>query len=293
MPPPLDHNQVMQKLCGTCVRKGKTRNISARILELIRTYHYPEYSTTSGDLPTRICNSCDTILRVIDKAHNANKKPNKKLPEIDYRSFRGTRVTRTSSSCPCKFCEVWRLNGHEQLIYENQSRDKAGRPGPAGDAEVPAKESILICPKCQSQIGQKAGVAHKCNATSLQENCVDMIMNIEDTKKQEMIVSQLNRTIANRNSVSTKSGTLELASKGRFNMKITFGNQRPVRKFSIEDIMKIRTSIGISGLKTKTLCTAIRVCQGRNSIEAGVREAITEQNHFLEVSVDSRYLSPG
>ena len=286
MSPPLDHNEVMQKICGTCVRKRKTRNISESILHLIRTYHYSEYSTTSGDLPTRICHSCQATLRVIDKAYNANKTPNQKLPEIDYGSFRGTRVTRTSTSCPCKFCEVWRLNGHEHLIYENQSRDKAGRPGPAGDAEVPAKESILICPKCQSQIGQKAGVAHKCNATSLQENCVDMIMNIEDTKKQEMIVSQLNRTIANRNSVSTKSGTLELASKGRFNMKITFGNQRPVRKFSIEDIMKIRTSIGISGLKTKTLCTAIRVCQGRNSIEAGVREAITEQNHFLEVSVD-------
>ena len=287
MPPPLDHNQVMQKLCGMCVRKGKTRNISERILHLIQTYHYPEYSTTSGDLPTRICDSCYGCLRMIDKENNENIKSNAKLPEIDYGSFRGTRVTRTSTSCPCKFCEVWRLNGLEQRIYEKEARDKPGRPGPAGDdADVPAKESILICPKCQSQIGQKAGVAHKCNATSLQDNCVDMIMNIEDTKKQEMIVSQLNRTIASRNSVNTKSGTLELASKGRYNMKITFGNPRPARKFSIEDIKKIRSSIGISGLKTKTLCTAIRVCQGRNSIEAGVREAITEQNHFLEVSVD-------
>ena len=67
---PLSHDEVLDKICGVCYRKGpalKLRGISANVLKVIQKDHWAGYNVESGEYPRKVCLSCNSTLLNIAK----------------------------------------------------------------------------------------------------------------------------------------------------------------------------------------------------------------------------------
>ncbi len=108
----LSHDEVLKRVCGVCLRKNLKglKNISQNYLDLIIKYHHKHYDTTNGNYATVICPSCQKALRDAKSRDKDNKIIKSKLPEVRYGTMRGPRASRSSTTCQCTWCFIWRLN---------------------------------------------------------------------------------------------------------------------------------------------------------------------------------------
>ena len=170
----LSHDEVLKRVCGVCLRKHckGLKNISENYLNLIIKYHHKNYDVKNGNFATVICPSCQRALR--DAKSSDGDKKNSKLPMNRYSSMKVPRVSRSSTSCQCSWCFIWRLNGEGAAYKEycDEVRDKAGRP--LQDEPAPDPEVKTICQDCQGE--RKRGVPHVCNVTSLENNTLKVII---------------------------------------------------------------------------------------------------------------------
>ena len=252
----LSHDEVLKRVCGVCLRKHLKgmKNISQNYLDLIVKYHHKHYDLTSGNYATVICPSCQRALRDAKSSDEENKISKRKLPENRYGSLRGPRATRSSTSCQCTWCFIWRLNGEGAAYkeYSEEVRDKPGRPlqeEPAPDPEVKS-----ICQDCQGE--RKQGVAHVCNVTSLENNTLKVIDGMS-AASQECVAAKLLDNLREEQGVG-KNGTMKIQGKGAHPKTITFGKAKVERKVTREDLMRIKMRLDLSGNKALLLRTAIR-----------------------------------
>ena len=275
----LTHDEVLKRVCGVCLRKHLKglKNISENYLKLIIKYHHKHYDLTNGNYARVICPSCQRALRDAKSQDEDNKISPSKLPENRYGSMRGPRSSRSSTSCQCTLCYIWRLNGEGAAYkeYSEQVRDKPGRPlqgEPAPDPEVRS-----ICQDCQGE--RKRGVAHVCNVTSLENNTLKVIDGMSSASKQR-VTAKLLDNLREEQGVG-KNGTMKIQGRGANPKTITFGSAKVERKVTKEDLMRIKVRLDLSGKKALLLRTAIRSVFGRKSVEEGAGDFQTELNHRL------------
>ena len=245
MSPPLSHEQVLDKVCGVCFRKetkgNQLRKITGKTLEYIQKYHWSAYNVASGDYARKVCTSCYNAAHDVGKA-GGPEGAKRKLPAPKYDSIEGNKITRSSPQCDCGWCNVWRLNGQQYHSHATAVRDKPGRQA------APAPDSVLRCEKCQGEVSK--GVSHKCNVTSMETNTLDLIEAMPSTSKQRIVSKLLDNLREDQGVNPKKPGTLKLATRGSHFKTITIGPVRPQRKFTHQDILRMKVGLGFSGKQT-------------------------------------------
>ena len=78
-----------------------------------------------------------------------------------------------------------------------------------------------------------------------------------------------------------KEGSMQLVTRGPHPKTITFGKPRPRKKFSHDDLIKLKMTLNMSGKQTKLLAGGLRVVLGRDAIEPNLMDYIKEVNHRL------------
>ena len=245
--PPLCHDEVLDKICGVCYRKegkgNKLQNISTKTLEYIRKHHHTEYEVASGDYARKVCASCNNAIHLIGKA-GGPETVKRKLAAPMYDSIQVDRLTRSSNQCQCFWCKIWRMNGGE---YNAHVAAMSVKPGPkAAPTEPP--ETVLRCDQCMGEVGK--GVSHKCNVTSMETNTLDLIEAMPSTSKQRIVSKLLDNLREDQGVNPKKPGTLMLATRGSHFKTITIGPVRPQRKFTHQDILRMKVGLGFSGKQT-------------------------------------------
>ena len=275
----LSHDEVLKRLCGVCLRKHLKglKNISDNYLELIIKYYHKSYNVTNGNYPTVICPSCQRALRDAKASEKENKISKRKLPDNRYGSMRGPRALRSSTSCQCTLCFIWRLNGEAAAYKEfcEEVRAKPGRPlqgEPAPDPEVKS-----VCQDCQGE--RKQGVAHVCNVTSLENNTLKVIDGMSSASKQR-VAAKLLDNIGQEQGVG-KNGTMKIQGRGAHPKTITSGKTKVERRVTKEELMRIKLKLDLSGNQALHLRTFVRTIFGRKSVEEGAGDFQTELNHRL------------
>lgn len=76
-------------------------------------------------------------------------------------------------------------------------------------------------------------------------------------------------------------GTMMLCTRGPNKKTITFGAPKPQKKFSLEELIKLKVAMNLSGKATRLMAMGIRTVLGRNSIEPGLVDELKEVNHRL------------
>ena len=276
----LSHDEVLTKVCGVCLRKNLKglKNISQNYLELIIKYNHKHYDKTNGNYATVICPSCQKALRDAKSRDKDNKIIKSKLPEVRYGTMRGPRASRSSTTCQCTWCFIWRLNaeGGAYKGYCDEVRDKSGRPlqsEPSPDPEVRS-----ICQDCQGE--RKRGVAHVCNVTALENNTLKVIDGMSSASQQRLAAKLLDN-IREEQGVA-KNGTMQIKGRGAHPKTITCGKIKAERRVTKEDLMRIKMRLELSGNQALKLRTGIRTIFGRKSVEEGAGDFQAELNHRLE-----------
>ena len=275
----LSHDEVLKRVCGVCLRKNLKgiKNISQNYLALIIKYHHKHYDLTNGNYAKVICPGCQKALRDAKSRDEDKKILKSKLPESRYHTMRGPRESRSSTSCQCTWCFIWRLNGeggaHKE--YSEQARDKVGRPLQGEPAPEPEVKSI--CQDCQGE--RKKGVAHVCNVTSLENNTLNVIDGMSSASQQRVAAKLLDKLKEDQG--VGKNGTMKIQGRGAHPKTITFGNTKVERKVTKEDLMRIKMRLDLSGNQALLLRTAIRTVFGRRSVEDGAGDFQAELNHRL------------
>ena len=276
----LSHDEVLKRVCGVCLRKHPKglKNISQNYLDLIIKYHHKHYDTTNGNYATVICPSCQRALRDAKSSDKDNKISKSKLPEVRYGTMKGPRASRSSTTCPCTWCFIWRLNGEGGAYkgYSEEVRDKPGRPlqgEPSPDPEVKS-----ICQDCQGE--RKQGVAHVCNVTALENNTLKVIDGMSSASQQR-VAAKLLDNIREEQGVA-KNGTMQIKGRGAHPKTITCGKIKAERRVTKEDLMRIKMKLELSGNQALKLRTGIRTIFGRKSVEEGAGDFQAELNHRLE-----------
>ena len=76
-------------------------------------------------------------------------------------------------------------------------------------------------------------------------------------------------------------GTMMLCTRGPNKKTITFGAPKPQKKFSLEELIKLKVAMNLSGKATRLMAMGIRTVLGRNGIEPGLVDELKEVNHRL------------
>lgn len=282
MPPPLLHSQVMSQYCGVCTRRAKTHKvrsykINEKFLDLIRKFANSEYYLDE-DHPRVLCGSCYSILNLMGKHGQDNTT--KRLPQLDYSSFKkSTRITNKSPKCQCKYCEVSRLSGGDYQSYCNQIRDKPGKPAEKVPMFNRSSPSVKKCPDCQTEL--RPGHGHNCNKTSRRENLLELVRQSSTGTKQKIAAGLLD-DIAEDQNVDKRGGTVSLATKGPNKKTVSFGPTKESGVFSHQDLLRLKTRLGLSTDKTLELSAAIKQVMGRKAVESNLKQAIYDLNHTLD-----------
>ena len=101
-------------------------------------------------------------------------------------------------------------------------------------------------------------------------------MNTPALRIQSMLLEHTRRTKG-----VPSDGTMMLCTKGPNKKTITFGAPKPQKKFSLEEIIKLKLAMNLSGKATKLMAMGIRTVLGRDSIEPGLMDELKELNHRL------------
>ena len=283
---PLSHDEVLDKLCGTCYRKGaalKLRGISANALAAIQKYHWAGYNVDSGEYPRKVCQSCNSILLHIAKAGGLEASK-RKLPPPRYDTMQSNRITRSSPECQCYWCSVWRLNGGPYSAHVAAVRANPGRP-PIKEASPPP-EAVLRCDRCQGEVGK--GVPHKCTVTTMENNTLELIEAMPSTSKQRITAKLLDKLREEQGADPTRPGTLMLATRGSKFKTVTIGKVRPKRKFTHQDILRLRVGLGLSADRTLYLAAGMRSVMGRDCIVPGLQPFMVLVNQRLREHFHSK-----
>ena len=274
-----NHQANMSKICGVCSCKSiNLRNISPKVLELIKKHHYAQYDLES--MPTVICTSCIPTLNEIDKK---GKEAKKKLPIIDYRLFvvQATRsqVKKTTGDevCDCRWCWIGRLQNQDYLSYKESVKQTVGRPRNK-ENQVQEAETVKRCVKCLVKIGK--GINHNCTLSNRYSNLVEMT-NKTSIIDAERVTSKLLNKKCEDEHVSKKTGSLTLAS-GSKQLTVNFG-ERSQPQISHKEMIDLKKGIDLSGKQVNAIGTFLRYKLGRRDIiEPGARAALQERAKSLE-----------
>ena len=276
----LSHDQVLDKVCGICYRKGnklKLRTITPRVLKVIKKEHWELYNVSSGDYPRVVCLSCNTTLLKFGK-EGGKEAVKRNLPAPLYDSVQGSRVTRASPQCQCYWCNVWRLFGGAYNAHVASIRAKPGHPPPQSEA-ASGPEAVLRCEHCKGEVGK--GVSHKCTVTSMEKNTLDMIEAMPSTSKQRITAKLLDKLREEQGSNPKKPGTLVLATRGSVMKTVTVGPIRPRRKFTHQDILRLKVGLHLSSNQTMNLGAGMRSVMGRDCIVPGLQTFLVVVNQRL------------
>ena len=275
----LTHEEVLKKICGLCRRKQKRlENISVTYLGLIQNYHHGSYDLNNGKFPTVICPGCKAILRECRDSEEKGTIPKRKLPENSYDLMcLDTRVSRSETSCQCSWCGIWRLNGEggDYKLFSEVVRDKPDQPRQHEPAPEPEVKSI--CQGCGGE--RKRGVRHTCTVTTLENNTVKVLGAMPSTSQQRVTARSIDN-IREEQGVS-KNGTMQIKTRGPNPKTLSFGKPKEEKRVTMEDLMRIKSRLDLSGNQTLLVRTAIRTVFGRRSVEPGLEAYQKELNHRL------------
>ena len=218
------------------------------------------------------------------KAVNTDKKnPKRKLPEITYGDLEKPREVNTRSTentpCRCTICKIGRMNGLDYKRYENEMRQKPGRPRyQEPEVVVP----VTICSYCHSIVRQ--GKRHDCTRTEMQDNIFGLLRQ-KSEKTQEQVTSKMLDAIFNDKGVSNVGGEVTLSTKGACKSVVVGKNrlEKPRPKFTLQDLTKLQVSRNFSDKDTIAIASFLRVKAGKHSVEPHLQIGLSSQNHQLEI----------
>ena len=273
-----NHGDVIKIICGCCSRKEKDlRKINQDVLSLIKTYQFEDYDYTW--CPKVICKGCLNSLKDMDQL---GEKSTRWLPTLDYSAMARPKPNTRSvqgSGCECHWCGIARLFGQQYLNHAAEIRNKPGRTPVKKETFVENSGKITICQSCQSRIGP--GLPHNCNKTSRQDNIMELIKQTS-VGTQEKVAARLIDNIAEDQGSNTQSGTIVLSTRGRHKKTITIGSARPLKMFTTEDLLKLKSTLNLRNKNLYELRTAIRTVLGFNSVQPGLQDAVRDVSTILK-----------
>ena len=109
--------------------------------------------------------------------------------------------------CSCTVCSIGRLNGNQYQAYLKDKVSPPGRPKVG-----PEPSNVKRCDLCYSEIGR--GKPHNCGEKERHDNLIQMVKNNGSDKVSKQVTSNLLKNICSDKNVSTKGGTVSLATEG-------------------------------------------------------------------------------
>ena len=270
------------KVCGVCSRKGKLRNISENILQMIKDHHYANYNTVQ--FPSVICDSCNTIVHHIDQAKVKGEDPKRKLPSITYEDKKSPppRVTRagTAETCTCFWCRVACLSGPEYLIHAQSVRPPARKSSP------PKPRHVTRCERCHAVIGK--GKRHQCTKTARNKNAKAMVKAFS-TEGQKRTTSGLINSFCEEEGIDKRSGTLKLNSGSKIKT-MHFGEQKPLVQMQVEDLIKFGNENNLSDRFVLKIGTLQRRVYGQNAVEKNLEKTLPKMKNDMAEFIELKYV---
>ena len=292
--PKKTHEENLASVCAVCGRKGnKYQNVSKDLAVSVKLIH-PSYDRHGGVHPTALCSTCRNALRLMktDPEQSRHRIPG----DLDYSAIRPPGVStraKTGTGCTCSFCLIGGLGVNEEKIHNNSISNPLGRPaGEVENMETDATPnlniSIKTCVKCKVQIRQ--GVKHTCNNTEKRRNMANDLSSSSSGTLETVLGEGLKEKLRRKEEQASPDSTQrknEVTLKSRFGgaspLTVTVGKVQTARQMSVEDLRKIKKSMGLSDVQTKKLAGHIRAgTRNRKAVEPGLAKALTESKNLLD-----------
>lgn len=287
------HDENRSVLCGLCFRKRDLRNITDTQLGQLRALVDYNYSLDNIKYQRVLCKVCAMDLTAHDKNPTS---PGRKLLKPSYTNLKfppvyGTRAAE-DAACPCTVCEMASCTltpgAFQQAIPHIQEKywmllfPDLPYPG----AKLSSKPTPPVehrCSLCHAVVGK--GRSHKCTKTGMQDN-LHKIVKDKSLKSKEKIGGKVLKNIFDEKVVSARGGTVLLSTGGR-KLPVTLSLKLNKPRFTHSNLRRLQVIKGDSDRGIKKFAQAIRHTFGRQSVEPGFAEILTQRNkqlgHLFEV----------
>ena len=183
------------------------KNITPEIATGIQTFVSSEYSSSSDNIPSKICSSCRN--KVVDLIKNPDMTNT--IPKPNYKKVKAPLpCTRANSDqiCQCSVCIVARTpfpQDVKKFLSEFVFR-------PADPMESTSAPTVRPqCTICLSYVGK--GMAHVCTKATRNQN-QEKYVKANSTKSKSKVTGALVKSVFQDQGVSQRGGTLEIKTGG-------------------------------------------------------------------------------
>ena len=206
------------------------------------------------------------------------------VPPIGYdnRPITRDQAAKNASPCACSLCSVGRLFGASYLVYHSKESPPVGRP--RENDPPPQPEPVLLCNTCFSPWGP--GLEHHCTRGTKKDNVTQVVRTLSAGSKERVVSAELKGIFGNKG-VTTRGGTIKLATGGK-PITTTLGKikVKPQPFFTNLDLTKFQlATTGMSDNKMLILANFIRQNIGRGAI-INLEKFLTERNQRLSTYFD-------
>ena len=281
---PRTHAESRAALCSVCLGKHEVRLAMADTEEMIQNLLDPHFTLQQENLPNGICKTCQRILRTHSKNPENPDRGRKLPPKVLYEKLsHPVPSTRNSSKmpCDCTVCLLARASFDwevRDIFKELREQSEAEETKPVATTTTNLKQ----CSKCLTYIGR--GRPHTCTKATKRSNLEGVVKSCSTKSKARVISSGLKSVFA-ESGVTTRGGTLAIATGGK-PVTVTLGlNVKGVRakpRWTHEDLIKLQTNNNLSDRTIMSIAAASRVVSGRTAVEPNFKGALKERNHKLD-----------
>ena len=165
--------------------------------------------------------------------------------------------------CQCSVCEVGQTAGLAYITYKKSATNPVGRP--RVNPVPPDPKPVKVCDLCLGEWGP--GKGHKCTRAAKIENVGCAVKRTLSDKSRERFISGGLKEIFEEKGVTTRGGTVSLATGGR-PITTTLGKVDVIPRpfWSNKDLGRFQVQASLSDNKMKKLGNFIRREAGRGSI---------------------------
>jgi G:T-mismatch repair DNA endonuclease (very short patch repair protein) len=272
----MDHSEARHKVCVICYNKAK-RSLSPIYVKVIQDYVIENYSVENVDFPCGLCDSCRII---VSQYKNGDTK--RTLPLVDD-YYPGTRIlTRGKSVCECRICNVAKSNG----IGAKSLKKRKGRP-----PSEPIPKKVKICPNCFGHIYQ--GCKHSSSICGSKKQKLENISRnvLTDEKTLQQVSSKVLKDLCVPGCSTVQLSTLGTPLKVSLPPKQAADSSSSHSQLSVEDVISMQSSTGLSDRQLFQVLRDIRLKFGRHSVESNIKATLISRKTvfsdlFVKETVD-------
>ena len=265
------HSESRAAVCALCFSSGPTsslQKVTATIESKIQDTVHPDYSLAKDHLPTSICSSCRLKL----------SKKNTNIPYLPYNKLEAPRASTRGNPTEKCLCSVCKIAGTFSISDKKVVFSIFSATDPSPVVVKSSTKKVPQCRKCFTYI--RRGKAHKCIRRTRQKNLAGMVK-ASSMRTKGRVTSDCLKSVFQDCGVKLRGGTANLPT-GSKPISVTIGaNQKSFNKtrFSAENLIKLQTAFNLSDRTTLGIAGAMRVVNGRNSVEPNIQSKLVERNH--------------